>query len=69
MMTWKVIERKLPWPNLMYYLGIHLDGLRKTTEDLSQNSRSPDDTKILIIIDTSPNVFYKQPHAHGHLFI
>jgi hypothetical protein len=27
---------------LGYYLGIRLDGLRKTTENLSQGSRSPE---------------------------
>jgi hypothetical protein len=29
------------WPNFRYYLGICLEGLRKTTKNLSQVSRSP----------------------------
>jgi hypothetical protein len=33
--------RKRSWPNLRNYPGIRLEGLRKTTEHLSQDSRSP----------------------------
>jgi hypothetical protein len=29
-MNWKGYERKLSWPNLSYYTGISLEGLRKT---------------------------------------
>jgi hypothetical protein len=32
---------KRSWPNLRYYPGIRLGGLRKTTKNLSQGSRSP----------------------------
>jgi hypothetical protein len=32
---------KRPWPNLRYYLGICVEGLRQTTEKLIQASRSP----------------------------
>jgi hypothetical protein len=31
---------KRSWPNLRYYPGICLDGLSKTTRNLSQDSRS-----------------------------
>jgi hypothetical protein len=33
--------KKRSWPNLRYYSGICLEGLRKTTKNLSQDSRSP----------------------------
>lgn len=33
--------RTLSWPNLRYYIGICLNGLRKTTKNLSQDNRSP----------------------------
>jgi hypothetical protein len=38
----KGFGRKRLWPNVRYYPGICLDGLRKTTESLIQDSRSPD---------------------------
>jgi hypothetical protein len=41
MMNWKGYERKWSWSNLWYYHGICLEGLRKTTKTVSQNSRSP----------------------------
>lgn len=37
-MKWKGYTRKLPWPNLRYYPGIHLKRLRITTELLSQDN-------------------------------
>jgi hypothetical protein len=40
MMNWKGFVRKQSWPNLRYYLGIRFEGLRKTTKNLSQYSRS-----------------------------
>jgi hypothetical protein len=40
-MKWKGWERKLSWPNLKYYPGICLEGLRKTTKNIGQDSRSP----------------------------
>jgi hypothetical protein len=33
--------RKRPWPNLRYYPGISMKGLRKITKKISQDSRSP----------------------------
>jgi hypothetical protein len=33
--------RKRSWLNLMYYPGIYLEGLRKTTTNLSHDSQSP----------------------------
>jgi hypothetical protein len=39
-MNGKTYGRKRPWPNLKCYPGIFLDGLRKTTKNLSQDSRS-----------------------------
>jgi hypothetical protein len=33
--------RKRLWPNLRYYPGIFVDGLKKTMKNLSQNSWSP----------------------------
>jgi hypothetical protein len=39
-MNWKGCGRKLLYPNLRYYPGIYLEGLRKTTKTLSQGSRS-----------------------------
>jgi hypothetical protein len=38
MMNWKERGRKQMWPNLRFYPGISVDGLRKTTENLSQYS-------------------------------
>jgi hypothetical protein len=32
MMNWKGCGRKRSWPNLRYYTGICLEGLRKTTK-------------------------------------
>jgi hypothetical protein len=40
-MNWKGCGRKSSWPNLWYYPGICLEGLRKTMKNLSQNSRCP----------------------------
>jgi hypothetical protein len=40
MMNWKGYERNRLWPNLRYYPGIYMEGLRKTTNNLSQDSRS-----------------------------
>jgi hypothetical protein len=40
-MKWKGYQRKQLWPNFGYYLNICLEGLRKTTRNLSQDSRSP----------------------------
>jgi hypothetical protein len=40
-MNWKGCGRKRSWPNLRYYPGICLEGLTKTTKNLSQHSRSP----------------------------
>jgi hypothetical protein len=34
-------ERKWLWPNLRYYPGICLKGLRKTMKPLDQDSHSP----------------------------
>jgi hypothetical protein len=41
MMNWKGFEWKRSWPNLRYYSGICLQGLSKTTKNLSQDSCSP----------------------------
>jgi hypothetical protein len=41
MMDWKGSGRKRTRHNLKYYPGIHLEGLRKTTEILTHDSRSP----------------------------
>jgi hypothetical protein len=41
MMNWKGCKRKRLWPNARHYLGICLEELRKTTKDLSDDSRSP----------------------------
>jgi hypothetical protein len=38
---WKGCWRKRSWSNLSYYPGIYLKGLRKTTWNLNQGSRSP----------------------------
>jgi hypothetical protein len=40
-MNLKGYGRKRSWPNLKYYPGISLEGLRKTTENLSQDNLSP----------------------------
>jgi hypothetical protein len=40
-MNWKGCGRKRTWPNLRYYPRMCLEGLRKTTKHLSQDSRSP----------------------------
>jgi hypothetical protein len=39
-MNWKGYGRKWAWPNLRYYPGICLEGLRKATKNASQNNRS-----------------------------
>jgi hypothetical protein len=38
---WKGFGRKRSWPSLWYYPGIPLEGLKKTTEVLYQDSLSP----------------------------
>jgi hypothetical protein len=40
MINLKGCERKETWPNLGYYHGICLEGLRKTTKNLSHGRRS-----------------------------
>jgi hypothetical protein len=40
-MQWNGYGRKRSWPNLKYCPGICLERLRKTTKNLSQDSRSP----------------------------
>jgi hypothetical protein len=37
----KICGRKRLWPNLRYYPVTRLEGLRKTKENLNQDSRSP----------------------------
>jgi hypothetical protein len=37
----KGFGRKRSWPNFWYYPVIHLEALRNTTKNLSQDSRSP----------------------------
>jgi hypothetical protein len=39
-MNWKEYGRKLSWPNLRYYPGICLEGLKKT-KNLSEESQYP----------------------------
>jgi hypothetical protein len=41
MMNCKGFGRKRSWPNLIYYTGIRLEGVRKTTKKLKQDSWSP----------------------------
>jgi hypothetical protein len=41
MNNWKGCGRKRSWPNLRYYHGICLEGVRKNTKTFSQDSRSP----------------------------
>jgi hypothetical protein len=41
MINWKGCGSKRSWPNSQYYAGICLEGLRKTSKNLSQDSRSP----------------------------
>jgi hypothetical protein len=38
MVNWKGYGRKKSWPSLRYYPIICLEGLRKTTKDLSQDT-------------------------------
>jgi hypothetical protein len=40
-MNLKGCERELWWHNLRYYPGIYLEGLKKTTRNLSQDGRYP----------------------------
>jgi hypothetical protein len=40
-MNWKGCERKRPWPNLRYYVGIFLEGLRRIMNNLRQGSQYP----------------------------
>jgi hypothetical protein len=39
-MNWKEYGRKQSWPNLRYYPGICLEGLRETMKNVSQDSQS-----------------------------
>jgi hypothetical protein len=41
MLNWKGFGRKWSWPNLRSNPGICIEGLRKTTKNLSQDSWSP----------------------------
>jgi hypothetical protein len=41
-MNWKGHETKRSCSHLRYYLGIYLEGLRKTKKAFSQDSLSPD---------------------------
>jgi hypothetical protein len=41
MMNCKGFRRRQSWPDLRYFPGIYLDGLRKTTKNLSQDILSP----------------------------
>jgi hypothetical protein len=40
--NWEGCGRKWSWPNSRHYPGICLEGLRKTTETLTEDSRFPD---------------------------
>jgi hypothetical protein len=40
-MNWKGCEWEQLWLNLRCYLGICMEGLRKTTKNLRQDRRSP----------------------------
>jgi len=42
-MKWKGCDRKWSWPNFKvgYYPSIHLEGLRKATKNLNQDSLLP----------------------------
>jgi hypothetical protein len=42
LMNWKRRGRKRQWPNIIYYPGIFLQGLSKTTKNLSQDILCPD---------------------------
>jgi hypothetical protein len=39
-MNWKGCGRKRSWPDVRYFPGICLEGVRKTTKYLSQDNRS-----------------------------
>jgi hypothetical protein len=39
-MNWKEFGRKRSWPTLRYYPNIHLEGLRKASNNLGQDSKS-----------------------------
>jgi hypothetical protein len=39
-LNWKGCGEKWTWPNLRYYAGICFEGLRKTTDNISQESQS-----------------------------
>jgi hypothetical protein len=41
MVNWNGCGRRRSWPNLRYCVSIYLDGLMKTTNTFSQDSRSP----------------------------
>jgi hypothetical protein len=41
MINYTECARKLLWPNVRYYPGTGLEGLRKITKNLSHDSRSP----------------------------
>jgi hypothetical protein len=42
LINWKGFARKLSWPKLRYHPGTCLEGVRKTTRDLTQANRCPD---------------------------
>jgi hypothetical protein len=41
MMNWKESGRKQSWPNVRYYPGMYLEGLRKDLKNFGQASWSP----------------------------
>jgi hypothetical protein len=41
MTNWNGCRRRRSWPNLKHYLSLYLEGVRKTTKNLSQDNRSP----------------------------
>jgi hypothetical protein len=41
MMNYRGCKKKPPWPNLRYYTAIFPEVLRKTSKNLSQDSRFP----------------------------
>lgn len=52
MMNWKGPGSKWLWHNLTYYPNIPLEGLRKPTKKLSQNSRFSDRDWTLYFLNT-----------------
>jgi hypothetical protein len=62
-MNWKVFGRKRSWPDLKYYPGSCLVGLRKTTKNFSQDSQSLGRDVNLVSLEYEAGVSTTRPRS------